>query len=118
MECGHIVLMSPPVPDVNELQYCYRCGEYSVTAPAKAVDMTISYYDGWRSTPIGHRRYQGDCLHNGCAYEHREHNWYRLRDHMERHILREHVGAMTATDEIARKVREAERVPLDGKPPF
>lgn len=113
LECDHYLWLII-YPNVGEVLWCPYCQDERVVGnPAVKVARTVE--DGWVSQPTGRGGFNGQCIWvENCEYKASDRNWYKLRDKMETHIMRDHTRSrFSPTIEIVTK-------PLskDTKPPF
>lgn len=76
-------------PSIGDPIWCVKCQDYQAVGPAEA-HKAITVEEGWISRPTN-RGYEGECIWvDNCGHKDTHWNWYRLRDKMDKHIMREH----------------------------
>lgn len=112
LDCEHERWFITP-PDPGEELWCPACHEYRAVGPAEAKAARVVHPDGWISQPSG-GGFIGTCFYTDapCDYTARERNFYKLRDRMHAHHMRDHERSRFAPQ------FETVAIPLPTRPPF
>ena len=117
LECGHDLWIKTNPPRKGELMFCYKCDTYTNVGPT-ASRMGRTYYPDYDWACEGTKEgFTAWCLTEGCRYpkQSERYDWYKLRDRMHIHHLREHSHSSLIS--AAKVVPIPEKI-LDNEPPF
>jgi len=116
LECGHYLWYRKPLPNLNEILWCWFCRDERKQAKADA-HYAESYQDDWLSQRVG-RNYVGTCLMNKedgtlCNEQYKCASWYDVRNKVETHQLRAHTSRFADL-----QITEVPRLPKNATPDF
>jgi hypothetical protein len=100
------------LPHAGERIWCPRCERYETVGP-EGVEFGRSYQEEFWSEPF-RTGYRGGCLFDGCGFVStgKVTNWFRLREIMHAHYMREHTRFGATVFAIV------DRLPKNSPPPF
>ena len=117
LECQHELWFKESPPNLNEILWCYPCGDYKQIGSPLDVGVAETYFPDYNWTCIYKRkRYVATCNEKGCDYTYAASNFHLVREWIERHYLRLHSGSSL----LVRTATKVARVKYsrNSKPPF